>query len=71
MGAVSALAPYGRGVIGPRTSALRHLLGEDVPDSDVLCDMSEYGLWRDGGPLDTRPPELWADKIHDHVGGDW
>lgn len=27
--------------------------------------------WLPGGDLRTRPPELWAELVHDHVGGDW
>lgn len=29
------------------------------------------GTWSGNEPLDTRPPELWIDLVHDECGGDW
>lgn len=52
-------------VIGPRTSAIRYLLGQRVTNLDFITDLSDWGEWGSGGPLDTRPPELWTDQIHD------
>ena len=56
-------------VIGPRTSAIKTLLGERVTDAEVLTDLSEWGVWSNSGPLECRPPELWVDRVHDAVGG--
>lgn len=58
-------------LIGPRQSCIRVLLGQRVAYADFVTDHSEWGLWFDGGPLDQRPPEFWADHVHDYChGGD-
>lgn len=54
-------------MIGPRNTSIRHLLGQPVTEAEVLMDFSDYGVWGDAGPLDTRPPEFWAHKIHDAI----
>ena len=56
-----------RHVFGPRDSAIRYLLGQPVTNRDLLTDQSEWGDWGTGGPLEHRPPELWADLVHDHT----
>ena len=56
-----------RHVFGPRTSAIRYLLGQAVTNRDLITDLSDWGEWGDGSPLERRPPELWADLIHDAV----
>ena len=58
-----------RHVVGPRASAIRYLLGHRVTVHEFVTDLTDWGEWGTGGPLDTRPPELWADLIHDHVYG--
>lgn len=60
-----------RHVCGPRNSVVQHLLGNPVTPSDLLTDTSEWGWWSASDPLEHRPPELWVDKLHDPVGGDW
>lgn len=54
-----------RHVLGPRTSAIRYLLGEPVTNRDLIVDLSDWGEWGDGVPLERRPPELWAHQVHD------
>lgn len=56
-----------RMLFGPRTSAVRVLRGEIPTAVEMLSDMSPLGMWCEGGPLEYRPPELWADLVHDHV----
>jgi hypothetical protein len=57
-------------VIGPRNSVVRILLGEHIPLGELLADESEFvdtDTFR-RMPWYDRPPEFWADKIHDFVG---
>jgi len=49
-------------MVGPRNSLVSRLLGGDY---DPLTDTSPWMLWS-GYWQDL--PELWVDKIHDHVG---
>lgn len=71
MGRVSAVDRVlsGDAVLGPRTTSIRHLLGQPITETEQLTDMSEFGLWGDYGPLATRPPELWVDRVHDAAYG--
>jgi hypothetical protein len=58
-----AVAP----MFGPRDSILRIFRGEDVPIEEMVRDLSPF--------VDARTlyfcdyPELWIEKVHDHVGG--
>lgn len=54
-----------RHVFGPRTSAIRYLLGQPVTNRDLCTDLSDWGEWGCSGPLSTRPPELWVGAVHD------
>ncbi len=46
---------------------IRELMGEHVPLEELLMDQSEFvdsdSFFR--MPWYDRPPELWADKVHD------
>jgi hypothetical protein len=55
--------------IGPRTTAIRHLLGETITDAELVTDESPWGRFADDDPLKYRAPELWVHKIHDACGG--
>lgn len=57
-------------MVGPRNSVVRILLGEHVPLDELLVDESEF-IDSDAVrrlPWYDRPPEFWADKLHDYVG---